>query len=515
MNIPPEIRPQTGGEARRITTPREELVATIERLRTDNQLRLATMVGLDERRMTGQFRLVYLFAHDDSGGWTSVETEIPATDPVFPSVTPILPAAHWYEREVQDLLGLTPAGHPDPRRLVLHENWPDGVYPLRKDFDPADLAMTVSRKPFEFHRLHGEGLVEIPVGPIHAGIIEPGHFRFAAVGDVVLHLEARLFYTHRGIEKLAEGRHFDAVLPLAERICGACSAANAAAYCQAVEAAAGFEAPRRAQWLRVLFLELERLYNHLGDLGNICAGTGFAVGTAYGARLKESVQRLNERLCGNRFLHGVFRPGGMLVDIDSAQIRDVASTLAGLKIEAEQLSDLLLGNESFRDRLEGTGVLPAEAVEALGGVGLAARASGLARDSRRDHPYAAYADLTVPSHPGSAGDVLARLQARIDETRSTIGIVDEVLNTLPEGSVWEQVPQPRPWSEAFGWAESARGETLHWIRTGPAGSIDRYRVRSASYSNWPLVALTVPGNLVPDFPVINKSFELCYACLDR
>lgn len=499
----------------RVRVKRADLVTSIERLREQSRVRLATMVGLDERGRSGCFRLVYLFALDDSGTWVSVETEIPGDDPVFPSVTPLLPAAHWYEREVQDLLGLQPSGHPDPRRLILHENWPDGVYPLRKDFDPAQLTFSKDHQPFSFHRLHGDGLVEIPVGPIHAGIIEPGHFRFAAVGDVILHLEARLFYTHRGIEKLAEGRHFDAVLPLAERICGACSAANAAAYCLAVESAAGFEAPPRARALRAVLLELERLYNHLGDLGNICAGTGFAVGTAYGARLKESAQRLNERLSGNRFLHGVFRPGGMVFDIDESQALDIRSTLAELKIEAGQFSELLLGNESFRDRLEGTGVLNGDAVEALGGVGPAARASGIARDSRRDHPYAGYSGLIIPATLETGGDVLARMKARIDETFAAFDLIDDLLGSLPGGSVWQPVPEPAPFTEAFGWAESARGETLHWIQTGPGGSIERYRVRSASYCNWPLVALAVPGNLVPDFPLINKSFELCYACLDR
>jgi hypothetical protein len=241
--------------------------------------RLATMVGEDDRIDSDAFRLSYLFA-PAAGGWITLEAEVDPIEAAYPSVTPIVPAANWYEREVRDLLGLTPVGHPDPRRLVLHENWPDGYFPLRKDFDPSQPVPRVAGGAPRFHTLRGEEIVEIPVGPIHAGVIEPGHFRFAAVGEVVLHLETQLFYTHRGIEKLAEGKNPGHVLQIAERICGACSLSNAVAYCQAVELLAHVELPARAAAIRTIHLELERLYNHLGDLGNVCAGVGFAVGAS-------------------------------------------------------------------------------------------------------------------------------------------------------------------------------------------------------------------------------------------
>jgi len=474
---------------------------------------LATMVGLDDRARTGKFRLVYVFSVGSY--WTSVEAEIDPARPSFPSVTPRLPAAHWYEREVQDLLGLAAEGHPDPRRLVLHDDWPEGVYPLRKEFDPSVKVPRVSGHTHRFHHLQGEGIVEIPVGPIHAGVIEPGHFRFAAVGEVVLHLETRLFYTHRGLEKLAEGKRFDRVLQIAERICGACALSHAVAYCQAIESLAGVEIPARATVLRTLFLEMERLYNHLGDLGNICAGVGFAVGTSQGGRLKEELQRLNTRLTGHRFLRGVCRVGGVRRDLDAAALRDAGETLRRVEAEFSSYVDLLLSTEPFVDRMLGTGIVPAQAARDLGAVGVAARASGVDRDARRDHPYAAYGQLDFPVIVRTEGDVRARARVRMDEAFASFGLALQLLEALPDGPLAIEVGSLPPYRSAIGVTESPRGENVHWVRTGADGLIDRYRIRSASYCNWPIVALAVPGNMVPDFPLINKSFELCYSCLDR
>jgi Ni,Fe-hydrogenase III large subunit/Ni,Fe-hydrogenase III component G len=502
----------TDGEVRVLVTPDRlpEVCATINE-RFDAPL--STMVGLDDRSRTGQFRLVYLFGVGSR--WVSVETEIDPDQPHFPSVTPRLPAAHWYEREVQDLLGLIPDGHPDPRRLVLHDDWPAGVYPLRKDFDPSVAVPRVAGPRHRFHHLHGEGIVEIPVGPIHAGVIEPGHFRFAAVGEVVLHLETRLFYTHRGIEKLAEGKTFDRVLQIAERICGACALSHAVAYCQACESLAGVQITARAAALRTLFLEMERLYNHVGDLGNICAGVGFAVGTSQGGRLKEQLQRLNERLTGHRFLRGICRVGGVRRDLDAGAVREAVETLRRVEAEFKQFVELLRATEPFVDRMIGTGIVPTQAARDLGAVGIAARASGVDRDARRDHPYAAYGQMDVPVVVRTEGDVRARARVRMDEAVVSFGLAFTLLDGLPDGPLSVEVGELPPYRSAVGVTESPRGECLHWVQTGPDGLIDRYRIRSASYCNWPIVALAVPGNMVPDFPLINKSFELCYSCLDR
>jgi Ni,Fe-hydrogenase III large subunit/Ni,Fe-hydrogenase III component G len=478
--------------------------------------RLATMVGEDDRADSNAFRLSYVFAASP-GTWITIETAIDPDEAAFPSVTPVVPAAHWYEREVQDLLGLIPLGHPDPRRLVLHDDWPDGVYPLRKDFDPAVSVPHVEREPYQFHTLHGEGLLEIPVGPFHAGVIEPGHFRFAAVGEAILHLETRLFYTHRGIEKLAEGKNPSHVLQLAERICGACSCSHAVAYCQAIELIADADIPPRAAALRTIFLELERLYNHVGDLGNICAGIGFAVGASFGARLKEDLQQLNERLVGNRFLHGACRLGGVRRDLSPEGTKDLDDTLTSVAREFGDFLELLMGSDTAVERLTNTGILPKKTARALGAVGVAARASGLDLDSRRDHPHAFYDRLPqpVPVPVRTEGDVKARALTRMDETITSFAIIRAVLANLPDGPIAIDLG-PIPGNRVgFSATESPRGENVHWVRTDADGMIARYRVRSASYPNWPAVVASVPGNMVPDFPLINKSFELCYACLDR
>jgi Ni,Fe-hydrogenase III large subunit/Ni,Fe-hydrogenase III component G len=474
---------------------------------------LATMVGLDDRACSGAFRLVYAFSAADR--WVSVETAVDPTRPVFPSVTPRLPSAHWYEREVHDLLGLAPEGHPDRRRLVLHEAWPEGVHPLRKDFDPAAATAVTTSAPPQFHRLHGDGIIEIPVGPIHAGVIEPGHFRFAAVGEVVLHLEARLFYTHRGVEKVAEGRPYRHVLHLAERTCGVCACSHAVSYCQAVESIAGVTIPPRAAALRSLFLELERLYNHVGDLGNLGSGVGFAVGASQGGRLKEELQALNERITGHRFLRGVCVVGGVKRDLDPAARSDVVSTLGRVQRDFERFVDLLRSTEPFQERLTETGVLPTETARLFGAVGVAARASGVDRDARRDHPHAGYHGLQLAVAVQRDGDVRARAQVRIDEAFVSFALIRTLLDRLPDGPLTVALPPLPAGRVGIGVTESPRGANVHWVRTGPNGSIDRYRIRSASFCNWPVVPTTVPGNMVPDFPLINKSFELCYSCLDR
>jgi Ni,Fe-hydrogenase III large subunit/Ni,Fe-hydrogenase III component G len=497
----------------RIEVPVARLPETCQAAQARLGATLGTMVGLDDRERSGDFRLVYVFAV--GSGWLSIEATVDPARAAFPSVTPLLPAAHWYEREARDLLGLEPEGHPDPRRLVLHEEWPAGVYPLRKDFDPAMPPPSVTAPMEPFHRLRGDGIVEIPVGPIHAGVIEPGHFRFAAVGEVVLHLEARLFFTHRGLEKVAEGKPAERVLQIAERICGVCAVSHAVSYCQAVESIAGVQAPQRAAALRTIFLELERLYNHVGDLGNICAGVGFAVGASQGARLKDELQRLNERLTGSRFLRGVCRLGGMRRDLDDGARRDLLSTLGRVEPDFQRFVALFETTDPFQERLTATGVLTTETARLFGAVGVAARASGIDTDARRDHPHAAYAGLPLVVPLRHDGDVRARARVRIAETRTSFALVRAVERSLPEGQLVEPLGSLPPYRAAVGVTESPRGENVHWVRTGPDGNIDRYRIRSASFGNWPVVPSAVPGNMVPDFPLINKSFELCYSCLDR
>ena len=478
--------------------------------------RLVVMTATDERPLGGGFGLYYVFALP-SGETATVCAMLDAARPSFRSVTPVIPAAHWYEREAKDLFGVDPQGHPDPRRLVLHPDWPQGLHPLRKDFDPRQRPERIEHEDTRLTGVHGEGVIEIPVGPIHAGIIEPGHFRFGGVGELVLDLEPRLFYTHRGIEKSAEGLAVDDVLVLAERICGVCSVSHAVAFCQAIEALADVRPGRRTLLVRSVFLELERLYNHVGDLGNLCAGASLQLGVYQGGVLKERLQELNATVGGHRYLFGVARPGGLRRDLDPTACATIGAALDRLEPEVRSFVDALLDSDSFMERLTGTGVLAHDVANSLGAVGVAARASGIGRDVRQDRPYAAYAAGLVRPVTRSEGDVRARMLVRVDEIFASFalvrGFVKELVETTTDDHDEPIGPLP-PGRRAIGAVESPRGENVHWVMTGTRGEIYRYRVRSASY-NWAVVPFAVVGNLLPDFPLINKSFELCYACLDR
>lgn len=475
---------------------------------------LIQLTATDERKLRGGFRLFYTFANDDESYLIVVSSCVAEAEPMFPSITSLIPAAHWYEREIRDLFGLDPMGHPEIRRLVVHKDWPKQLYPLRKDFS-VDTEVPRTEGQFTFKSVEGEGVIQIPVGPIHAGIIEPGHFRFSAVGETVLNLEARLSYTHRGMEKLLEGKTPLEALPFVERICGACSFSHATSYCQAIEKLSGTEVSTRVNYIRTVVLELERLYNHVGDVGNICAGIGFAFGTMHGARLREELMSLNETVFGSRFLRGINTPGGVRRDITTQNSDLILVTLKKLEQEFKELVDILLDTNSYIDRVENTGILKNRIARDLHAVGPAARASGVDRDARRDHPYAAYDQVLLKVPVYEQGDVLARVKIRVDETFESIRIIRTILESLPGGELRKPLGAMTPYNYALGITESARGENVHFVMIGEENRIYRYMVRSASYCNWQVLPSTVPGNIVPDFPLINKSFELCYSCLDR
>lgn len=495
--------------------PASNLRAAATVLSHGGRYRLTAMFANDERRINGSFAIYTIFFSKEDSDFKTIKALIKQDEPPeFPSITPIMAAAAWYEREIHDLFGLIPVGHPDLRPLVLHENWPQGCYPLRKDFD-ANSVLEGGSSEYPVPPVQGEGVFEVPVGPIHAGIIEPGHFRFSQAGENIINIEAKLFFTHRGIEKAVEGLTFSQALSQAERICGACSIANTLSYVQAVENLAATEVPARAKYLRVLAAELERLYNHVGDIGNLCAGLGFAPAISFGARLKEQLMRLNERVTGNRFLRGWITLGGVTMDITRDIIEDITRTLAQISEELNVLLSLLRDNDAFLNRVNTTGILPQQAALDLGVVGVAARASGVDMDIRRDFPYAAYRSFSFKVPLYTEGDVAARLWVRADEAAESIHIISQLLRGLPSGRLKSELRPVEPYRIAFSVTESPRGSNLHWIMAGENNTIYRYFVRSASYPNWPALTVAVPGNIIPDFPLINKSFELCYACLDR
>ncbi|MBP2631177.1 MAG: nickel-dependent hydrogenase family protein [Firmicutes bacterium] len=480
----------------------------------EQKARLFTMVGNDERQINGRFALYYVFVLDEIHHFITVKIFLEESDPTFPSLADYMPALNWYEREVNDLLGLRAIGHPDRSPLIFHGDWPETAYPLRKDYVHSKM-VSCHKETENFVEYTGEDVTEIPVGPIHAGIIEPGHFRFGAVGDTVLHLDARLFYTHRGIEKELEGKTFAQAMFLIERVCCVCNVSHSVAFAEAVETAANITIPERAKYIRTLYLELERLYNHVGDVGNICAGYGFAVGNSQGTRMREMLLRLNEELTGHRYLRGAIALGGVSQDIRKDEIDRITNYLNELDPDFQELVDILLAHEIAVDRMETTGCLSLKQVTDLEAVGITARASGRDIDCRRDLPYAAYDQLNFAVIVQNEGDVLARINVRILEVFNSILLIRQILKDLPEGDIVMEIPNIAPYTTSLGWTESARGENCHWLMVDKDNKIYRYRIRSAAYSNWPVVPLAVPGNIVADFPLINKSFELCYSCCDR
>jgi Ni,Fe-hydrogenase III large subunit len=484
---------------------------------------LATLVATDETMSPdGDFKVRYVFEPTLPSVPDQFVTLLVSLDPArpeVPSLTTAIPAANWHEREMRDLFGIIPIGHPDPRPLVVHDGWPQGVFPLRKSFDGSRHVPIEPAEEFPHLVAEGEGVFEIPVGPIHAGIIEPGHFRFTSVGETVLHLDARLFYTHRGLEKRMEGLSpFDAFY-VAERICGVCSVAHGLGYCEALEQIAGVDVPWRARLIRAIALELERLYNHVGDIGNICAGAAFHYGTATGMRTKEGLQQMNERLAGSRFLRGLVVPGGVRLDLPDDLLAVLASTLQDALAGLDGLMGRIEANPSVVDRLDDTGVLLHQAALDLAVTGVAARASGVDRDARRDHPHGAFASLTPPDlHvvTVSQGDAMARVTVRALEARESIRLVGEFVRRLEPGPLQVALTEPLPGGRiGISAIESPRGEAVHWLRTDAGGRVERYHLRSPSYQNWPAVALAAETAIVPDFPLVNKSFELCYSCTDR
>jgi Ni,Fe-hydrogenase III large subunit len=417
------------------------------------------------------------------------------------------------------MFGLVPENHPDPRSLIFHDSFPPDSYPLRKDWTARESDLRewgegmMVKRPYAFMEVEGEGINEIPVGPVHAGIMEPGHFRFSAVGETIFYLEPRLFYTHKGTEKHFETLGFFEGLKLAERVSGTSSYSHSAAYCMAVERMAGMVLTEKAEASRTLLLELERLYNHIGDIGNMCAGTGFAVGYAQGALIKERLMQLNQSLTGNRYLRGVNAIGGVQRDI-FLQRDTIFAVLDTVTREYKSLMKLLLNSVSHLERVENTGRLSNDIALKMGVTGVTARASGINDDIRKKHPHLLYDRLHFETHTTSKGDVIARMMIRAEETECSISIIHALLENSYRGDLIAEKKDVPPLSSALGYTESPRGSLFYWVKSDDRGNPLRVKLRSPSYCNWPAVPFAVHGNIVPDFPLCNKSFNLSYSGCD-
>ncbi|MDR0523347.1 MAG: NADH-quinone oxidoreductase subunit C [Candidatus Methanoplasma sp.] len=450
-------------------------------------------------RIAGGMGLACLYARRDGGGHAleaimagdGIERiTLPVDGGSFESISPAVPCASIYEREVFEEFGLRPEGHPDMRPLRSRSGW-----------GPLEGASAIPG-----NGISGDGVFEIPVGPIHAGVIGPGHFRFSVAGEPVLAMRAYLGYSRRGVEKAMEGPAGADRAFLAERASGDNSVAHALAYLQTVEQ--GSEIPLRARYIRTIYAELERACCHLGTISGIATDAALAVPAARGAALRETVLRLNERISGSRMLRGALAVGGVSRDLSAESMWDIENTVMKLEFDVLDLFKVIAKSPSFMDRAESTGRLSCEDAEALRAVGPVARASGSGYDVRKRRPYAAYGDiaLNVPSCRG--GDVYARLSIRKEEAMESLSAVTQCLNQMREGPVRARVET----EDGFhvGVVESPRGEALHCAHIS-GGVVTRYKIRDASFPNWPALERAVMGNIVPDFPLVNKSFDLSYS----
>ena len=439
-----------------------------------------------------------------------VKTLAPTDDPTFPSLVKKFAPAYRFERQIRSLMGLTAVGNPDDRPWIKHEDWPVDAWPLRKTFDGSQKLPRVYGE-YRWIRAEGEGVYEIPVGPVHAGIIEPGHFRFQAMGEDVINLEARLGYVHKGIEKRFESFSWNEGFRLAGRVSGDTTVAHSLAYSRALEAMTGCTPPDRALWLRALFLERERIANHLGDLGAICNDVAFTMLFYQFHRLKEIVVRTNRSLFGHRFLMDRVVPGGVTVDIGAEGIADILSEMEELLKEFERLVTIYDENSSVEDRVRDTGILSSEKARDLGMTGFVARASGLNLDCRVHDPFPPYDRISVTTPVLVSGDVHARAWVRVEEIRDSARIIREILKTLPPGGITSSVTAPGPDRSGFATVEGWRGEIIYWLQSGPKGEINRCMVRDPSSLCWLGLEQCIHGNIVPDFPVCNKSFNQSYS----
>jgi Ni,Fe-hydrogenase III large subunit/Ni,Fe-hydrogenase III component G len=467
---------------------------------------LVALWGSDERDRARGFCLRVLLI--DAEGLTLLEHTLPDAEARYPDLSPIFPAVNRMQRATFDLLGLQ-CDADDQRPWLWQAAWPIDRFPLRHDFEVSP-KWEPGEEDYPFVRVSGDGVHEIAVGPVHAGIIEPGHFRFQVVGEKVLRLEERLGYVHKGIEKRFEALPLVEGHRLAGRVSGDSSVAYAWAYAQAAEAIAGLVVPARGAALRALCLERERIANHLGDLGYLGNDGGFAFGLSQFSRLKEDVLRLNARAFGHRFMMDAVVPGGMARDLPIDAAPALRAQCRDLARELHVLRDIYDEHAGLQDRFRNCGQVSGELALKLGLTGLAARASGVPRDLRCDFPTEPYTALGVRLASREEGDVAARVAVRFDETFESLRLIELLLDSLPPGE--HTTPFPVTSSGfALGMVEAWRGPVVLALESEADGTIRRCHPHDPSWQNWPVLEHAVIGNIVPDFPLINKSFNLSYS----
>ena len=477
--------------------------------------RFGALWASDDREWGGCFTLRALYVVYE--GLLVAELPVDPSRPSYPDLSDLFVCAARMQRAVFDghgLRALTPSGDaPDSRPWLRHGAWPADVHPLRREYALAQ-AHAPADEPYAFVLVEGEGVHEIPVGPVHAGTIEPGHFRFSVVGERVLRLEERLGYKHKGIEKRFESMMLEEGARLAGRVSGDSTVAYAWAYAMALEGMSGVTPPARALWLRALLLERERVANHLGDLGFLGNDGGLAFGLAQFGRLKEETLRTNARVFGHRYLMDRVLPGGVSTDVDDSAAELILDEADRIEREVRLLREIYEDHAGLQDRFVACGELSPQLAAKLGVVGFAARASGFAIDARVHPGLAPYPELSPAIACQRGGDVAARALVRFEEALDSLRLQRRILRRLPQDGIRVEVPRPAAGAFGLGWAEGWRGEVFVALEAGEDGAIRRCHPHDPSWQIWPALEHAIIGNIVPDFPLINKSFNLSYAGAD-
>ena len=516
-----------------VLVDRNDLPLAVKTLYYDIGGFISTMIPNDERQINGCYALYYAismegskmtetddFAAEDKC-FITVKTLIPGSDPTFPSVTPLVPACVWYEREAYDMFGLVAEGLPDKRRLVLSDDWPDGLHPLRKDAmdyryrpDPVDHR---DEPDAEFLFPTGDAVVDVPLGPLHITSDEPGHFRLFCDGDEIIDADYRLFYQHRGMEKLAENRmNYDQMGYLAERVCGICGYAHAIACIEAAEKAIKLEIPLRAQAIRVICLEIERLHSHLLNIGLACEVTGNYNAFMHIFRVREYSMELAQLVTGGRKTYGNVVMGGLRRDMTNHEIKKGLEIINKLDIQISEIWDAVLEDKRQIGRWKGVGILDRQIARDFSPVGPNMRGSGFKRDNRYDHPYDFFKQIEFEVAVEHGCDVFAREMVRYKELKSSIHIIRQCFEMMPQTPIMiDPVTMIKPENFALGHDEAPRGENVHWIMQGSAQKVYRWRCRAATYNNWPSLRYQFRGNNISDAALIVCSLDPCYSCTER
>ena len=473
-------------------------------------------IGHDNIARDGNIGMIHTFGFDKENSILLLRTAVPGDNPVMDSITNDIPGAGWSEREFIDLLGMKFTGHPKPKKLVTADDWPTDIYPLRKEVpynlvppSAEDVAYQLDECP--------EGCSIVPVGPFHTALHEPEHFAVYVDGETIKGCDYRGFMTHRGIEKLCESQvSYNEIPFIAERICGICGSVHATAYSQAVEMAAGIVIPKRAEYLRVMFLELERLHSHLLWLGVAGHLIGFDTVFMQAWRIREQIMWLSERITGNRKTYGMVIVGGVRRDIDKDTTDDILKVIKKVEEEVNTIYKSIIGDSAVHKRTKGVGYLSKEDAIKWSLVGPVARARGVDIDARRDHPYAAYSELQFNVPVTDTCDVWGTLVVRVLEIFESISIMRQVVDKMPGGetltSLTEEIP---PLKHGISVVEAPRGESVHFVITGEENRPDRWRVRAPTYPNLQAIPAMLIGDQFADFPIIVGSIDPCFSCTDR